>query len=294
MSNLNQLTQSTSPPRKRARPKYVQSPYFPSPKRHRRTSTAKAADSQAMLAEVFARPPWSARSRYFPSPHIELDALLGNPGFLCFYEEFLRAMHELYEAKPILIQEHVSSSPWKVLVAVTLLNKTAGKKSIPVFFEIMERWPTPTALAEAPVGLLCELVRDLGLGQVRTNRLITLSQIYIDQPPLPTVLYPSRGKVTVPSLDGLNTKEVQYPPTPISHIPGCGPYALDSYRIFCGGEGEWKFVRPRDKELVKYLQWKWAIEVYRQWDPLYGPGDTVDLDYIRSMTTSLTQHPISH
>ncbi|KAI0665443.1 DNA glycosylase [Trametes maxima] len=294
MSNSDQLTQSTPPPRKRARPKYVQSPHFPSPKRHRRTPTAKAAESQATLADAFARPAWNARSRYFPTPHIELDALLVNPGFLCFYEEFVCAMHELYEAKPILIQEHVSNSPWKVLVAVTLLNKTAGKKSIPVFFEIMERWPTSTALADAPAHLLRELVQDLGLGQVRTNRLITLSQMYNDRPPSPTVFYPSRGTVTVPSLDGSGTREVQYPPTPVSHLPGCGPYALDSYRIFCGGKHEWKLVCPRDKELVKYLQWKWAIEAYRQWDPLNGPGHTVDLDYIRSMTTSLTQHPISH
>lgn len=53
--------------------------------------------------------------------------------------------------------EHVSSDPWKVLIAVTLLNKTAGKKSIPVFFEIMDAWPTPVTLAEGSSPLYSSL-----------------------------------------------------------------------------------------------------------------------------------------
>lgn len=51
----------------------------------------------------------------------------------------------------------------------------------------------------------------------------------------------------------IEVRKVRYPPTPVSHVPGCGPYALDSYRIFCGGAEEWKRVRPTDKELTKYL-----------------------------------------
>ncbi|KAI8969462.1 DNA glycosylase [Trametes punicea] len=198
-------------------------------------------------------------------------------------------MTELYQAKPILIQEHVSADSWKVLVAVTLLNKTAGKKSIPVFFEIMNHWPTPAALAQAPLSLLKEMVKDLGLGEVRSARLVALSQTYISDPPLPGKLRPSRGKV-YSNEEG----SVPYPPTPVSHLPGCGPYALDSYRIFCVGGDEWKYVLPRDKELVKYLQWKWAIQEYRQWDPLHGPGDTIDLKYVRTMTAALTERPVSH
>lgn len=58
-------------------------------------------------------------------------------------------------------------------------------------------------------------------------------------------------------MDGVNAAQdairERYPPTCISHLPGSGPYALDSYRIFCGAEDEWKVVAPADKELVKYL-----------------------------------------
>jgi len=49
--------------------------------------------------------------------------------------------------KPLLIQERVAYDPWKVLIAVTLLNKTAGKLAIPVFWRIMKRWPTALDLA---------------------------------------------------------------------------------------------------------------------------------------------------
>jgi methyl-CpG-binding domain protein 4 len=44
-----------------------------------------------------------------------------------------------------------------------------------------------------------------------------------------------------------------YPPTSISHYPGIGRYALDSYRIFCTASEEWKEVMPEDKELIRYL-----------------------------------------
>ena len=69
----------------------------------------------------------------------------------------------------------------------------------------------------------------------------------------------------------------------IGHLPGCGPYAWDSWRIFCrdtlrgvaedyNGKGasagkdgevfvpEWKKVVPLDKELRACLRWMWLRE----------------------------------
>jgi hypothetical protein len=75
---------------------------------------------------------------------------------------------------------------------------------------------------------------------MRARRLVELSQSYLSDPPSSDHLRLSRG----------------YPlSTPVSHLPGCGPYALDSYRIFCGAPDEWKVVRPADKELIRYLVW---------------------------------------
>ncbi|KAF8587269.1 DNA glycosylase [Ramaria rubella] len=155
------------------------------------------------------------------------------------YNTYWGALARAAKARPKLIQEEVASDPWKLLVAVMLLNKTAGKVSIPVFRELMTRWPTPSAMAEAPFQSLVELLRPLGLQNVRAHRIIKLSAMYLVDPPSPD--RPRRSRVP------------HYPPTPISHLPGCGRYALDSYRIFCSPDDEWVNVMPTDKELIKYL-----------------------------------------
>jgi methyl-CpG-binding domain protein 4 len=51
----------------------------------------------------------------------------------------------------------------------------------------------------------------------------------------------------------MKKRRLEPPLTPVSHLPGSGPYALDSYRIYCGGPGAWRTVMPRDKELVRYI-----------------------------------------
>jgi hypothetical protein len=63
----------------------------------------------------------------------------------------------------------------------------------------------------------------------------------------------------------------------IAHLPGMGPYALDSYRIFYRdrlreintGEPEWKRVVPLDKDLKPYLKWRWAQDGW-DWNELSG------------------------
>ncbi|KAI0773661.1 DNA glycosylase [Fomes fomentarius] len=270
----------------------LESHYFSSPSPLKRQRT-RELDSEDINLHCFPLP---AKSRFFqntPDP----DALLSDPAFNSFCQDFIAAFLELYYAKPILIQEYLASSPWKLLIAVTLLNKTAGKQSIPVFFEIMDQWTTPEELAQAPLSILFEMLRDLGFGEKRSQRLVDISQVFLLDPPVAERPRPSRGSTTALFFTGdgaVKSKTVPYPPTPVSHIPGCGPYALDSYRIFCNGGEEWKAVRPTDKELIKYLQWRWAVEAYRKWDPLYGAWESIDLDYVRELTAVLTRNPISH
>ena len=69
--------------------------------------------------------------------------------------------------------------------------------------------------------------------------------MYMEYPPDPLLFY--KSKVVK------NKTIIEYPPTHISHYPGSGKYALDSYRIFCMGKGEWKKVSSDDKELRRYL-----------------------------------------
>ncbi|EIN09422.1 DNA glycosylase [Punctularia strigosozonata HHB-11173 SS5] len=159
--------------------------------------------------------------------------------------------------------EKVASDPWKVLIATMLLNKTAGRTAIPIFWKILDRWPSPQALSNADVTELTHMIKTLGLQSMRAKRLIQLSEMYLAAPPDPSILHKSRN----------------YPvATPVSHLPGSGRYALDSYRIFCNPGIDWMNVMPTDKELIKYIRWKWAT-VGRRWDPDRGPWGYADLEY---------------
>ncbi|KAH8108665.1 DNA glycosylase [Phellopilus nigrolimitatus] len=186
----------------------------------------------------------------------------------------------------------VADDPWKLLVAVMLLNKTAGKNSIPIFWEIVERWPTPENLSQADVDELRVMIQPLGLQSLRAKRLISLSSAYLADPPRHDRLHTSRAKIEFVQLD-LQTQRpkfvhtLEYPRTPVSHLPGCGPYALDSYRIFCMPDEEWKKVMPTDKELIRYIKWKWAFEGCR-WEPVNGLVAPLDSDYLEALPSILS------
>ncbi|KAG8817507.1 hypothetical protein FRC18_000472, partial [Serendipita sp. 400] len=129
-----------------------------------------------------------------------------------------------------------------------------GKAALPILAQIRERWPTMEALSTASFQSLKALLQPLGLSTKRAHRLITFAQTWLSDPPTQDHLRPSRVSVT--------RGESKYPPTAVSHLPGMGRYALDSYRIFCAktvGDTEWRNVMPLDKELRVYLRWKWAL-----------------------------------
>ncbi|KAG8879971.1 hypothetical protein FRB97_001270 [Tulasnella sp. 331] len=237
-----------------------------------------------------------------------------------------QTLHEhVASAKPRLIQSVIAHDPWKLIIAVTLLNQTAGKAAVPRLWQILERYPNPKALSEAAVPDLTDLIACLGLQNVRASRLIQMSAMYCMDPPnledcrpsrVPTFpQVPTKANEALLSEWPLAAEKVKYPPTAISHLPGVGQYALDSYRIFSpdlpgGGaakdenacvirvrltvpnearpegpsgvaepfisvpfisdpDAEWRQVMPFDKELRKYLIWRWAIENV-EWDPLRG------------------------
>lgn len=133
----------------------------------------------------------------------------------------------------------------------------------------MDRWPDPWALSQGAPGWkshvhvvipeypadqseLLSTIQSLGTHNIRSRRLINMSRAYLQDPPALPDLRPSQPRLLSP------VKRRRYPATPISHLPGTGPYALDSYRIFCTVchdplSQEWKYVLPSDKELVRYL-----------------------------------------
>lgn len=201
--------------------------------------------------------------------------------------------------KPKLIQEAVCHDPWKVLLAVRLLNVTTGRMAIPIFWKIVRRWPTPRDLVNAPLDELIELIRPLGLYNKRAKWFKEISQCYIEDPPRYL-----KDSLQSPETRGTSTKPCRrktrssYPDTPISHFPGVGPYAFDSFRIFCTSshgpveaiaKEEWKHVMPNDKELIRYLRWKWAYEEHKIWYPIEGVIGQVNLAYLISLVDELAE-----
>ena len=193
-----------------------------------------------------------------------------------------------------LIQEKLAHDPFKLLVAVTFLNRTRGIHAIPVFHSLMDRYPTPTDLAAADEGEVASHIRHLGLQNIRARRYIQLAQAWVEDPPVigrrhRKLHYPNKGdgKDIKPG-EIIDDEDERTGAWEIAHLPTTGPYAIDSWRIFCrdelrgmlagaadedkedtGFEPEWKRVVPLDKELRAYLKWRWLKEGW-DWDPGTG------------------------
>ncbi|EME80171.1 uncharacterized protein MYCFIDRAFT_155978 [Pseudocercospora fijiensis CIRAD86] len=194
-----------------------------------------------------------------------------------------------------LIQEKIWNEPFWLIIAVTFLNKTAGRSAVPVFWKIRQKWPQPYLLAQADSHELLGMIHHLGLQNQRCKRIKQIAHAWASCPPVVgkrfrILHYPNKG-------DGKDYKKDEIiegdaddcaGAVELAHIPGCGRYAIDSWRIFCRDvmrglakdyngygkqkedfEAEWKRVVPEDKELRACLRWMWLREGYI-WDPLTG------------------------
>ncbi|XP_068939987.1 methyl-CpG-binding domain protein 4 [Petaurus breviceps papuanus] len=125
-----------------------------------------------------------------------------------------------------LVQETLFHDPWKLLIATIFLNRTSGKMAIPVLWEFLERYPSAEVARNADWKEVSELLKPLGLYDLRAKTIIKFSDEYL-------------------------TKQWRYP----IELHGIGKYGNDSYRIFC--VNEWKQVHPEDHKLNKYHDWLW-------------------------------------
>ncbi|XP_077181416.1 methyl-CpG-binding domain protein 4 isoform X2 [Paroedura picta] len=111
-----------------------------------------------------------------------------------------------------LIQETLFHNPWKLLIATIFLNKTSGKMAIPVLWEFLKKYPSPGVARTADCKEMSQLLKPLGLYELRAKTIIKFSDEYL-------------------------TKQWKYP----IELHGIGKYGNDSYRMFC--VNEWKQVR---------------------------------------------------
>ena len=205
-----------------------------------------------------------------------------------------------------LIQEKLANDPFRLLVAVTFLIRTHGKHAIPVFYSLMSKYPTPESLIEADKQDIVDIIRHLGLQNSRAATYQTYAKIWLEDPPVKGKRYavkdyPGKGSGRDVGRDEVIEDEDSREAWEIGHITS-GPYALDSWRIFCrdilrgvatswNGEGaqqegfqtEWMRVLPQDKELRAYLRWMWLKEGF-EWDPLTGEKEVASAELTRAAT----------
>ena len=202
-----------------------------------------------------------------------------------------------------LIQEKLWKEPFWLIIAVTFLNKTTGRAAAPIFWNLKKLYPSPEALSQAEEKDLVEMIGTLGLQNQRAKRLILIAKAWLANPPAKnqlyrTLHYPAKGDGKGIKKDQVVEEDVDEceGALEIGHIPGCGPYAWDSWRIFCRDvqrglaqdyngrrsgvedfEPEWQRVVPLDKELRACLRWMWLREGY-VWDHETGERRDASLD----------------
>ncbi|KAK4648702.1 uncharacterized protein QC761_112540 [Podospora bellae-mahoneyi] len=102
-----------------------------------------------------------------------------------------------------LIQEELAHSHFHLLVAVTFLIKTAGRIAIPVFWELVRRFPTPEELAkEENKNEVVELIKPLGLSEHRYAIIQKYARGFVENPPVRERRYGVRNYPSVE--DGTN------------------------------------------------------------------------------------------
>lgn len=203
-----------------------------------------------------------------------------------------------------LVQERLCHDPFRLLIAVIFLNKTRGSVALPVFYQLMDRYPTPADLAAANQADVVTIIQHLGLQNQRAKKCINLAKAWLERPPekgkrYRVLHYPKRndGKdVGTGDIVGEDDERVAWE---IGQLPGIGVYAIDSWRIFCRDElrglptglpkeltpeakeeelqKEWTKVLAGDKELRAYLRWRWLRNGW-DWDPVTGERKKADED----------------
>ncbi|KFZ11599.1 hypothetical protein V502_07487 [Pseudogymnoascus sp. VKM F-4520 (FW-2644)] len=202
-----------------------------------------------------------------------------------------------------LLQEKLRHDPLRLLIGVTFLIRTYGKSSIPIYYKLIELFPTATDLANADKDVIVELTRHLGLQSVRADTYIRYARTFLDDPPVKgkryrVENYPTKSAhAAIKKGEVLSDEDMREGAWEIGHLTK-GPYAIDSWRIFCrdelrglakgwngeeaedeGFQPEWMRVLPKDKELRAFLRWCWLREGW-VWDAETGEREVAGKELV--------------
>ena len=121
----------------------------------------------------------------------------------------------------LMVQQQVKNV-WQHMVGVICLNQTGRKKVKKVLPEFFKKFPTPEQIFESDKDTIAEMLKDLGMKNVRAHRIWRMTEEYL-------------------TWDGEDATE----------LFGIGKYGSDSYEIF------YKNRVPdnvQDKELRRYIR----------------------------------------
>tara|TARA_R100001015_G_C4440549_1_gene34326 strand:- start:85 stop:477 length:393 start_codon:yes stop_codon:yes gene_type:complete len=121
----------------------------------------------------------------------------------------------------LMVQQQIGNR-WQHMVAVICLNQTGRKKVKKVLPVLFDKFPTPQKLLESDKDTLANIIKELGMHNVRAQRIWRMSEEYL-------------------RWDGEDATK----------LFGIGKYGSDSYEIF------YKNNIPdnvQDKELKRYIR----------------------------------------
>jgi len=121
----------------------------------------------------------------------------------------------------LMVQQQVEDE-WQHMVAVICLNQTGRKKVKKILPEFFEKFPGPYFLLRSDKDTIAEMLKDLGMKNVRANRIWRMTCDFM-------------------KWDGNDATE----------LFGIGKYGSDSYRIFFKNEVPDNI---QDKELKRYVK----------------------------------------
>jgi len=120
----------------------------------------------------------------------------------------------------LMVQQQITTD-WEHMVGVIMLNQTGRKPVKYVLPKFLKKFPNPTSLLNSTVEEVIDIIKPLGMYNIREKRLRRMSEDYLTW----------------------NKKEAL-------DLYGIGKYGNDSYEIFFKQNYD---VKPTDKELVRYL-----------------------------------------
>ena len=121
----------------------------------------------------------------------------------------------------LMVQEQVRSV-WQHMVGVICLNQTGRKKVKKILPEFFKKFPDEFELLKSDKDTIAEMLKDLGMKNVRANRIWRMTEDYLEW-------------------DGRNATE----------LFGIGKYGSDSYEIFYRNKVP---ENVQDKELKRYVK----------------------------------------